>query len=76
MKNFFAIIYCCVLSGCISLSADFQNPSGQTFHCQNTGWGLIGFPVAITNQKDCEKKAEEKGFHKLTTDQNKTNLDH
>ncbi len=55
-----------LLGGCVSQSMVLQNDRGQTYQCQHEGWGYIGAPMAASRQKECIKKAEAAGYHKVT----------
>ena len=51
------------LSSCASISKELKNPNtGQTYLCKNTGWGLIGVPIAMYNQSKCEENATKNGY--------------
>lgn len=51
-----------LLSGCVSTNRTFTNQSGQQYHCNNKGYGIIGSIVASNNASECEKQANAKGY--------------
>lgn len=51
------------LSACVSQHTMLRNDSGQTVHCQDWGFGVIGVPVALASHASCMKNYHAAGFH-------------
>ena len=50
------------MAGCVSFSTPMKNAKGEVAECQNSGWGWLGAPVAVINQKRCESNLRDRGF--------------
>ena len=50
------------ISGCAAYNTELRNASGDVSYCQNVGWGWLGTPIAIINQKRCESALRERGY--------------
>jgi len=51
-----------MLTACVSQDAVLVNERGQAVRCRNSGWGYIGAPVAMSQQKACMKNAQAQGY--------------
>lgn len=61
MKLFLALLVV-GLCGCVSQSAILVNSEGKAVKCNNWGFGIIGVPVAMSEQSKCIKKANADGY--------------
>lgn len=50
------------ISGCVSQSTVLVNDKGQAIACNNSGWGVIGAPVAAAQHSNCLKRAQAAGY--------------
>lgn len=63
MKTVAVVAVGLLLSGCAVMSEEMVNPStGMSQKCESFGFGIIGTPIAIATQLECEKKLKEAGF--------------
>jgi len=63
MKRMLVIFCLFALSGCASMHSIYVNPkTGLAEECRSSGFGLLGVPLALGAQTNCEHELKQRGF--------------